>query len=216
MIGSEIIEEFNTIWDDELDETQALIIMNMAKNQIESSRDWNFLRAFSNSLTATPSDTYLTAKALPTDLLLPRKLFLNGEITPYMLIPFEERDRYKDIYKRWYIDWVNRQYFLCGKVGQTFTINLFYTKFSDDITLTTAPVWPSIFHALIGFKMAEIVMSGSDSDDLNRTMAPANRLIAKELLNGMIKWDSRIKTMEVMDKKMGQIDYSSYPNIVDA
>lgn len=215
MTGSEILETFHTIVDDEIDETQELIILNMAKNQIEGGRDWNFMRAFDNSSSATPSDDYLTAHTLPTRFLAPRKLYLNGELSPYMLIPFEERDRYKDIYKRYYIDWINQQFFLCGKVGQTTAINFFYQRYTPDVTLVTSPVWPSIFHALIPFKMAEIYMSGMDSDDINRSMAPANRLIQKELLNQMILWDAKMKTMEYNDPKGGNVDFSSYPNIVD-
>ena len=214
MTGTQIIEQFETIIDDTLDQTQELIILNMAKSQIEGGRDWNFLRAYDGSITANASDTYLTAHTLPTGFLSPRKLYLNGELTPYMLIPFEERDRYKDIYKRWYIDWINQQFFLCGKVGQATAIHLFFQKYTDDVTLTTSPQWPTIFHPLIAFKMAEIFMSGMEADEVNRAMAPANRLIQKELLNQMILWDAKMKTMEYNDRNAGVVDIDSYPDIV--
>ncbi len=190
-------------------------LANLAKLQIESSRPWNFLRGFDSSQTINSSDGYLTAKTLPSDFLTPQKLFLLQDLTPYILIPINQRDRYKDIYKRYYIDYVNRQFFLCGHVNTLRTINLYYTRKTPDLTdPTDTPEWPE-FHDLIPRKMAEMHLSGGDPDELNLRLAKENLRIYSDLLKNMIQYDGRIQQEEYNDKMNGSIDYTTYPNIVD-
>lgn len=218
--GDDIITYFETLIDDSPDPTYEKILLNKVKNMIEGSRDWNFLRAFDNSKTATPADTYLTAKALPTDFGYARRIFLNGELTPYVLIGLEERDRYKDVYKRWYIDFANNNFFLCGKVSQNFAINMYYTKFTPDVkittvdALTTAPTWPTRYLPLIAIKMAEEHMAAADIDDVNFRLSQQNLRLANDMLKEMIHWDARQKTLEYNDKMNGSVDFDTYPNII--
>lgn len=220
MNGDQIIAYFETIIDDSPDPTYEKILLNKVKNQIESMRDWNFLRGFDNSQTAQPSDNYLTPHPLPSTFSYARQLFLLNDLTPYVLIPFEQRDRYKDIYKRWYIDFANGLYYLCGKVGMNFVINLYFTMTTPDVKITTvdqsttSPTWPSRFVPLIAIKMAEEHMAAADVDDVNFRMSQQNLRLATDLLKQMIQWDSRQKTSEYNDKMNGSIDYDAYPNVV--
>lgn len=215
MTGQQIIDSFSEITGESIDGTQALILLNMTKNEYEASRDWNFLRAFNSSLSASPSDTYLTMKSLPSDFLMPRELYINAENTPYSIIPFEARERYRDNYKKYYIDWKNSQFALCGKVSSTKTINLYYTASTDDIGLTTSPTWLAIFHPLIAFLMADKYMAGQDGDEINFRMSPENRRIGDGLRKTMTAWDSRIGVLEYNAKNATHSDLSSYPDIID-
>jgi hypothetical protein len=215
MTGAELQTMFEELVDDSMDETQFLIFLNAAKNEIEAEREWNFNRAFDNTKSVATGDTYLTAKALPTRFLMPRKLYFSDDISPLLIIPFEERERYKDIYKRWYIDWANSNFHICGSSGAVGkTLNLYYGQSTADITLSTSPVWPSMFHPLIGFKAAEMWASGSDGDDLNFKMSRENLRLATNLKKSMILWDAKIKTMEYNDRNAQRADLSSYPNVV--
>lgn len=215
MVGADFKTMFETITDDSLDDIQFYIFLNAAKNKIEAERDWNFNRAFDNSKSVASGDTYLTQKALPNDFLAPRRLYFQNDLTPLIMIGFEERERYKDIYKRWYIDWINQVFSICGATGAVGrTINMFYARQTDNITATTSPVWPAIFHALLGFKAVEIWQSGSDSDDLNFRMSRENLRQANDLLKSMIMWDAKIKTVEYNDRNARNVDLSSYPDVV--
>lgn len=217
----EIIAHFETLLEDtdNLDPTYEITLYNMAKNQIEAMREWRFLLAFDNSQSASPSDNYLTAKTLPADFRTPRKLFLNPLITPHIMIPIEERDRYKDIYKRWYIDYTTGLFYLCGQTDQVRAINLYYTKATPDATLenldTVISVWNPTYHILIAYKMAEMHAAGADVDDVNFRQSQQNLRLATDLLNQMIYQDSRRITAEYNDKMNGNVDYQTYPNIVD-
>lgn len=215
LTGDQIRTMFNTITDDELDDDQFYIFLNVAKDTIEASRDWNFNRGFDSSNLVGASDNYLTTKALPSDFMAPRRVYLHNYLTPLVLIPFEQRERYKDVSKRYYIDWMNRVFAICGAAsaaGQT--INIYYARSSPTITATSSPVWPAAFHPLLGFKAAEMFMSGSDSDDLNARMSVQNLRLANDILKSMIAWDSKIKTEEYNAKNERNVDLSTYPNIV--
>ena len=218
MTGDAIRTMFGEIVDDEMDDTQFYIFLNAAKNKIENSRDWNFNRAFDNSLTVLSTDTYLTAKALPTTFLSPRKLFFHGDRSPLVLIGFEEREIYKDTYKRWYIDWVNRTFSICGATGSVGkTIDIFFRRQTPDIAAGTSPVWPDAFHPLLGFEMADMWQSTSDNDAENvalKASRESNR-VANNLLKSMIAWDAQIKTLEYNEKNSRGVDLSSYPDVVD-
>lgn len=215
LTGQDIIDRFEAIVDDSIDEDQELFLMNAAKDEIEGSYDWNFNRALDSSVTIGSSDNYLTTHALQTDFLVPRKLYITGDINPWILIGYDQRDRYKDIYKRFYIDWLNRTFALCGASnGAGKVINLFYGRMTPDLTLTTSPVWPSVFHKYLPFKMAEMWQSGSDGDEVNQRMSPQNRRLADNLLASFIAWDRRIKTIEYNAKNERNVDLGTYPDVV--
>lgn len=215
MTGADYKLMFETMTDDSMDDIQFYIFLNAAKNQIEAERDWNFNRAYDASQSVQAGDNYLTAKTLPTDFLAPRKLYFENDLTELINIPFEDRERYKDVYKRWYINWVDRTFSVCGATGAVGrTLKNYYAKMTSDISATTSPVWPSIFHPLLGFKVAEMWASGSDADDLNFRMSRENLRLSNELKKSMIMWDAKIKTIEYNDKNSRNVDLSSYPDVV--
>lgn len=214
MTGQDIIDAFQAIIDDDLDEDQALFLMNAAKDAVEGGRDWSFNRGFDQSQSVGSNDNYLSMKVLPADFSHVRKVFLKGDINPYVMIPFEERERFKDIYKRFYIDLLNMEFAICGSQGLSNTILLYYGRSTPDITLTTSPLWPAQFHKYLPFKMAELWQSGQDGDDTNFRMSPANLRMATDLLKGFIQWDSRLKVAEYNSKNERRADLSSYPNVV--
>ncbi len=216
MTGQDIIDAFENIIDDspEGGDQQSLFLLNTAKDLVEAGRDWNFNRAVDSTQSRASGDNYLTFKTLPSDYLAARKLFVAGDIVPWNLIPYEDRDRYKDVYKRWYIDLVNSKYALCGASGQSGVISLFYGRQTPAITTSSSPVWPSAFHPLLPFKMAEIWGSTSDADDINYRMSKEQLRQANDILKMMIQWDARMKTAEYNAKNIGFNNLASYPNVV--
>lgn len=205
---------FEEMVDDAPDSNYLLFLMNAAKNEVEAGRDWNFNRNLDISKSTASGDTYLSTKPLPSDFLSVRKLYLQGDINPWTQIAFEFRDRFKDIYKRFYIDNVNNVFALCGSQSAVKVIYMFYGRSTPDITLTSSPVWPSVFHPYLVFKMAEMWASGSDADEVNYRMSKENLRQAAAILKGFIQWDARLKVSEYNAKNERMADLSSYPDVV--
>lgn len=218
MIGSELKTMFEGLVGDTMDETQFYIFLNVVKDRIESVRDWNFNRAFDNSNTVSAGDTYLTAKTLPATFLSPKSVYFHGDRSPLILISFEEREFYKDAYKRYYIDWLNSTFSICGATGAAGkTIDIFFARQTPDITATTSPVWPSSFHPILGFFAAEIFQASPDQDldGLSLRAARENLRFGTDFQKSMIAWDAKIKTMEYNARNSQGIDISTYPDVVD-
>lgn len=213
MTGQDIIDQIENIMDDSQDPAFWLFYINTAKDNIETEREWVFNRGYDASQCTAAGDNYLSMKTLPTDYMLTRKLYLAGDITPLISIGFEERERYKDIYKRFYVDYINRQFAVCGAGNGVRVLNHFYTRNTPAITTTTSPVWLVGHHYLV-FKTVEAFMSGRDGDEVNARMGPQNLRLAMEARKALIAWDGRIKTAEYNAKNERNVDLSSYPDIV--
>lgn len=214
MTGQDILTAVENIIDDDIDPDYALFIMNSVKDEIEAGRDWTFNRGFDNSQKWNTGDTYLTTHPLPADFLAPRNLFLSGDISPYILISYDLRERFKDIYKRYYIDQVNKTFALCGSGKGGVAIDMYYARSTPALTLTTSPVWPSVFHSLLVYKMAERWASTSDADDLNYRMSKEQLRAANDIMKQFIHWDAKLKTAEYNAKNERRSDLSSYPDVV--
>lgn len=215
LTGQNMIDRFEDIVDDSFEsDDQALFVINQIKDEVEAGLDWFFLRSIDQSQSVAAGDTYLTMKTLPSDFLVPRAIYLQNDISPLIQISQQERDRFKDIYKRYYIDYKNSQYALCGNNSGPRTIIMHYGASSPAITLTTSPTWPVGFHSYFPRKMAEVWGSGEDADDINLRMSRENLRQANNILKMMKAWDARLKVAEYNAKNERRTDLSSYPDIV--
>lgn len=196
MTGEELITAIGSLVDDDPDESELIFLLNAAKNMLEGERDWMFLRAIDSSKTWATSDTYLTTKALPSDFVSPRKLYLSTNTRPMTAISLEDRERYKDIYGRYYIDYANNVFALCGVTSQSATIYLSYKKSSTDWTennLTTlSPSFPSVYHPILAFYAAGIHLGGIDADDIAARMAPVHGNQFNAMRKNMRLWDAKL------------------------
>ncbi len=199
MTGSEIKAAFEGLYDDSFDTDRTVVLMNTAKNRVESELKLKILEALDTSKTASVGDTYLTFKALPTDFA---DVAGDGHIyvgtTLYRAIPMGQRLLYKDTPGVYYIDHANSQYALCGSVGSAQTISLPYIKATTDWLTdgsnlaSVSPLWPSRFHLLIPYVMADIAMSGMDADDINFRMSTRMSKEAERIYNALIHWNATI------------------------
>jgi len=200
LTGKDIINKFQNLVDEEVDQDLALDLANTVKDIIEGDRPWRMLIKEDKSQSFDPSDDYLTAKDLPDDFLMDYKVFLGDatedSYTEYYPVPFEERRRYKDS-QAYYIDVANKKIYICGSVDKSYTIYLYYIYETDDLTLKTSPVWPSKFHKIIPYMMAEIWKAGIDYDEINVQQALENNKVASMLYEQMIKWDAQLKLQSI-------------------
>lgn len=197
MTGDEIKTMIEGLIDDDLDDTEFVNLMNAVEGLIAGERHWKKLTAIDSSKTWTSSDSYTSTKALPTDFFEPIKLYVQGEQRPWPAIAFEDRERYKDIFGRWYIDYANDVFGLCGVTGSTRTLYLAYIKTVTVWTIANytsqSPWMPARFHPLWAYYGAGIHLGGVDADDLASKMAAVHADQFRAFRKMAIAWDSRLK-----------------------
>lgn len=150
MTGQEIVDFFEEIVDDSIDQTAALILLNNAKNKLEGSRPWAYLKAIDSSEQASSA-----AKSLPSNFNRPIDGTIYVDRQPYIQIPFEQQRLFSQSALRWYLDMKNSAYYLLGN-NLSGTIYFPYIIQTDDITISTSPLCPARFHPLFAFEMADI------------------------------------------------------------
>ena len=196
MTGQNLVDFINNLIDDTIENDFCLELINAVKDLVESDRPWRMLIKEDSSQTFTASNDYLDSKDLPDDFFEDYKVFLGSEsddsYTEYHPVAFEKRRLWKDSQK-YYIDFANKKIYICGSVGSTKTIYQYYIYETDDIALDTSPVWPTKFHKMIGFLVAELHKAGIDADILNLQQAVALSKQGNLLYEAMISWDSMMK-----------------------
>jgi len=198
MTGQETYDFVEQIIDESMDETLFTTLLNTVKDSVEEDRDWEILKAFDSSQSASPGDTYLTAKTLPSDFRRPMDILYVGVDALYKPIPFESKYVYRNRNGFFYIDYANDQFFIIGSPGSAQTINMPYIKTTDELTLLTSWTFPERFHKLLGFMIAGYYTAGVDADNIYFRMSPEHKMTAQLIRKNLEEWNSRL-TLNAMD-----------------
>ena len=219
MTGTEILALFEDIIDDSWDEDSAFLLMDSAKVAVEEDRPWEFLKTEDSSKSRAVGDTFASTKALPTNFGRDYKMYVGDSLIEYFPVPFEERRRYRNLSRRYYIDMVNLVMGFCGVAASAETIYLQYLKTTTTLTSAnkalTILTWPTRFHPYLAFKMAEIYFAGIDADDITARMSPKHAQTAKMMYSAMVRWDTALKLRaRGGSSNAGNVDISSLPDVV--
>jgi hypothetical protein len=176
--------------------------LNLAKAMVEQLRPWMVLRYTDTSKMVTTGNTWQTAIDLSTiarfnrfyesDDNAPIKLFDGGyRIEYYRQVPFNQRLDYIYVPNTFCYDEASKMLYLNGTVQFAGTLYINHIKDSVDVPTgdTTAWVFPSWSHALLGFYAVAINKGGVDYDDINARMAPDNRAQANAIIQRLEAWD---------------------------
>lgn len=211
-----MISTFENLIDDSLDQTTEYMLANDVKDTLEADDEWAILKALDESQAATAADTYKTFHPLPADFGLPsqRGIYVGSDMIPYRQVPFEQRERYKDVVHLYYIDMANNQYALCGANNPGGTIHFFYQK-SSPVLAKGGPAWifPARFHPIIPQLMAEMFPS-IDQPDKSRAWDDRWNSHASKRLEIMRRWNARLLLQGQQNDGM-PLDISANPNIID-
>jgi len=203
MTGSELLVFTESLLDNStIDNDLFYILANVAKTRIEEERNWKILETEQTD-TASVGDTFESMKDLPDDFGNDIALYLADTPVWYQPVPYARRYLYKDSSRRYYIDLASDQYALTGKTSSTQTIHLVYRKVSETITSTVEWDFPSRFHALLGFLVAEMHKAGVDYDQTNALQAVQTRADAKALWEAMMLWDDNLRLRELNNQYSG-------------
>lgn len=210
MTGSELKTMTESILDDTVDDVLFYQLLNVAKNRIEDSRPWIFLRALDSSLTATVGDNSTISRALPTLWRRTYKLMV-GKYQKYEQVPFDEQHTWRYSSNRFCVDVANSVYYLLGSVGTADTIYHYYIKATADIDSAGSWNAPSRFHPILAYEVAGYVMMGVDADDVFARMSPENKAAAQALTSSMELWDTQLQ----IDAQGGRQQMEGGANVID-
>ena len=150
MNGSEIKTFVEGLLDNDIIDNDIFTsLYNSEKDEIEGLRDWEFLKKVDETQSAGSG-----AKTLPTDFRSPLWLFIGSDTTPYPQVPFEQKYIFTSGARGWYLDMRAGTYYILGNSSGG-VIRLFYLYQTPDLTLSDSPVWPSRYHKLLGYRIAE-------------------------------------------------------------
>lgn len=199
MDGATLKQLFWNLIGDELDETLTYQLLTQAKNDIERLYKPKILEALDSSQTASPGDTYLTMKDLPTDWRETISLYVGDY--PYYPRPFSQRRGFRNLPRRYFIDHKNLQYSLSGQVGTGQTIYHTFIEKTDDLTVDNEDsviiTWPSEFHPLVAWEAAKVNLGGIDPDDIAIRQAQFSAAQYQKILDGFLAWDQNLKIGEL-------------------
>lgn len=177
---------------DTVNDTFFYTMLNVAKNRLENTRPWMYLRKLDSSQTASIGNGYNTSKALPTDWRRTHKLYL-GQDLRLVQKPFDEQHLYRNHSGYFVVDVANMVYYLLGNIGRADTLYHYYIKKSPEIATGTSWVAPEEFHPILGFEVAGYIQVGVDADDIFARMAPENKAQAMALRTSMEAWDNNLQ-----------------------
>lgn len=202
--------------DEPLDSDFALGLLNQAKDRIENLPGvvWEFLKVLDESLTWSTSDSYTTAKALPTRYARTIALVPNNYLRPLHKIKFEERETYKNISGYFYVDRANGNYYLTGITGESRTLRHWYIRYTPDLTTSTEPVWPGpeSWQRVIAIEAAENYLGGIDSDDIAVRLSAKDQQMKNGILDAMRAWNVQNQLDDMNDSVRG---HDVYPEVAE-
>lgn len=194
----------NTITNNlDLDITAFLALAVIAQGIIEQESDWAVLRASDITQMASPSDTFKTAKTLGANFSRwrserPIVLYQVGNtdqfLDGYEEVPLEYAISYQNDFARFYVDYADLEFFLCGNVDQQYIIQQNYILDNPNITANTQWLhFPSKFHAIIPYYVAAMFRAGIDFDENNARMAVSNDSTCQTILSAMKRWNASLQ-----------------------
>lgn len=197
---------------EQIDETYALALFNLARYDLESRRLWKVLVA--NSANANPM-VALAGKNPSVSYPLPSPTTPSVS-TPYFLEPLLEGGMVlqnttntnqticlKEISQEYnigssnanafWVDYVARVFYILANLSYAANINLYYKADFGDITLTTGWVGfrPRDANAIV-FQAAARYRLGTDFDDVAARNANENYKAAEDMYRSMTKWDANL------------------------
>lgn len=183
-------------------------LMEEAKNQIEDELKLAILKSVDTSQTANVGDTYLTMKSLPTDWRQTLKIVVGNIL--FAPVKYTSREAYRNAARRYYLDYKNQKYALCGSIGSSQPINHYYMVTTPIISSSneddpTAIVWPDRFKNLLPYKMALVHQTTSQGDVTSYRLGPGASAAYEDLLDAFIAWDHDLKLQD-MNGRTGYAD----------
>jgi hypothetical protein len=166
MTSTELIQQFELyVYDtSELSSSEELTLLNKIYHQILDSRPWEFLKKEWSGTT-----TGLNYIALPTDFMYfletqnytdnstqtdraTKTVYVNNN--PLQVVNWSDRRQYNGSNGYCYVDMVTARLYFTSTPSTGLSISSDYIYKPADLILSTSPIFPASYHAMIYHKMA--------------------------------------------------------------
>lgn len=204
--NQDIIEFFETLISDTMDETAEYALLNQVDTIIRKTRPWEILKSEDASKTRVSGETFLNSKVLPVDFDRPYKMFVGDTQLPGLKrLRNEDKRKFRNSSGFYFIDYKNRTYSISsGTQAGTIYNNYIYKPFplakDADATHLDTPVFTDFLH-IYAYKMAEVNMGGIDEDDRSLQSVPQWVRSYRELWDAMIAWDAELKENDLYQQQ---------------
>lgn len=177
-------------------------LLDVAQSNIEGLRPWVILRATDSTQSAGSGNGFLVAKTIPADFSRwydddASVVLTDGGNNPlyFRQVPLAKKFSYKDATGVFYADYTLLQFYLCGNLTQSYTINLNYIKDSELVSGDEDNEWvfPSRFHKILGLSVAVYWKLGVDYDIISNAQADKQATQAAAIYDIMSRWDSNLQ-----------------------
>lgn len=171
--------------------------------KVNANRPWEYTKKTA-SLTQSTTLPYV---ALPSDFLYPVQnynyadsrsyaegpvVLVGGTYSPYTLIPFSDRNRYRDASNKAYFDLANSRIYFTKQPTAANTFTFDYHAALTPPALNESPAFPESFHPIIYHEMvADDFMI--QLFDKARSYRDENMAEARRYLADMASWDFNLK-----------------------
>lgn len=210
----------NILGGENIDNTFALQLINIARLDLEQRRPWQVLKAKDTSQTSLSGQNITTPYSLPTPTT-------PSSATPYLMrfllegairlintanvnqiislreIPFENQLDYQG-QQCFYVDYAARMFYILANIPGTYTIAQFFIADFGDITNSTTWIgFPSRFAPALAFQAAARYRLGTDYDDIAARNADQNFQTAEVVYKSMTLWDANISQQVANNRPFG-------------
>lgn len=210
MNGQQLYNQLTQILGGEqIDETYALALFNLARYDYESRRLWRCLIAIDKSKTALTGMNYTTAYALNSPAVPSQTLpyfmqyLLEGGIVVQNSTNANQSVLLREIAPEYqlrsqgtnsfWVDYVNRVFYILADLSFGGPINQYFIADYGDITLTTSWVgFPPRYSQMLVFQAAARYRMGTDYDDIAARNGDDNFKAAEAMYQAAVKWDANL------------------------
>jgi hypothetical protein len=210
-----------------IDTTLFTEVLNDIRMEIESERDWEFLRKSDQSQMWNPGDTWQTPKTLPADFVRwiedDPVILWDGNTNPGSLVEQVTIIGYDQLL--WFnsdsntmaVDYPNNQFYFGGTTTQAFIVVLNYLKDSGEIlpaSGNTSYSWafPARYHKRLAYEVVHSYRLGVDYDQLAAANAVGNKASADAAKKAMMRWDANLKRQRLRNRDYYPQDYPNFVN----
>lgn len=187
----------------------------------EGQRPWVALRTENTSQTVTAGNTFETQKTLPANF---RKWYTRfpivltdslGNAQRYLReIPINMKSAYKGDASRFYADYFNKKFYVCGDVSQTFTARLYYIRKTEKISEADENTWEldpnDEYTKILAYDVAVLWKKGVDYDVISNPQADMHGAAAGALFHVMEEWDAELAESGLQGMDYGSIGSGRY------
>jgi len=204
--GLTIITKFENMVQDTIDSDFAYQLLNDAKDEVESSLEWEQLKKETSYSVSSGYSFTSTIGTLPTRFAMPVRMVEDTSYVDYAKVDFDDRYARANHPLGYFIDLAGGNIYLSGSNHNAKTMYFYYTEYSADITSGSEWSFPSRFHSILPLKMAELYYA-SDAGEKSRSWDDRWSAQYERELNRMMSWNDKLKMVNRSPRR--RADYNN-------